>query len=116
MISTPKDRTVKSMPNLLGGDGTILMTPLFSEKIPHLRLLNVVELEPGVSIGVHVHSAEAEAFYVLEGVGTILENDGEYRTLQPGDAHLCQSGEQHSLSNRGDATLRVLAIIPTVAE
>lgn len=116
MISTKKDRETTSAQNLRGGNGTIKMTPLFAEKIPHMRLLNEVELEPGASIGTHLHTAEAEAFYVLEGVATILENDGQARTLLPGEAHLCPDGEQHSLVNNGDTALRVLAIIPTVAE
>lgn len=105
----------ESKANMRGGDGSVSLMPLFAEHIPHLRLLSVVTLETGCSIGEHPHEAEAEVYYVLEGQATVLDN-GVYVTLSPGDAHLCRSGEAHELRNNGTATLRILAIIPTLAE
>lgn len=116
MITTPQERITETSSNMRGGDGDAHLTALFEEHIPHLRLLKVIELGPGCSIGKHQHEGEAEIFYALEGVTTVLEDDGEYRTLQVGDAHLCRDGEFHSLLNRSSAPCKVLAIIPTLAK
>lgn len=115
MIRYQKDMQTKLASTLRGGVGEVAMTSLFEEHIPHMRLLSVVSLEPGCSIGAHPHQDEAEVYYVLEGEATVLDGDA-YITLHPGDAHLCRSGESHALLNRSDKTMRILAIIPTVAE
>lgn len=116
MITTPKDRTTETAVEMRGGEGEVLLTSLFEEAIPHLRLLKIIELGPGCSIGKHQHLAEAEIFYALEGEPSILEDDGECRVMHVGDAHLCRDGESHSLMNRSDKPCKVLAIIPTLAE
>ena len=115
MIRYQKDMDAEVKSNLRGGDGSVGMAALFEEHIPHLRLLSVITLEPGCSIGRHLHEEEAEVYYVLEGEATVLDN-GAYVTLAPGDAHLCRSGEDHELRNNGTTTMRILAIIPTLAE
>lgn len=115
MIRYQKDMRPEAKTNMRGGEGSVGMTALFEEHIPHLRLLSVITLEPGCSIGRHPHEAEAEVYYALEGEATVLDN-GAYVTLTPGDAHLCRSGEDHELRNNGTTTMRILAIIPTLAE
>jgi quercetin dioxygenase-like cupin family protein len=115
MIRYQKDMTPAIHHNLRDGEGDVSIMPLFDEHIPHLRLLSVITIEPGCSIGAHLHEAEAEAFYVLEGEATVLDGD-KFETLKPGDAHLCRNGERHSLGNRSGKPIRVLAIIPTMAE
>ena len=115
MIRYQKDMTSKVYHNMREGDGDTIITSLFEEHVPHVRILAVITLEPGCSIGPHLHENESEAFYILEGEPAVL-SDGEYVTLHPGDAHLCRNGEQHSLVNRSDKPIRVLAIIPTMAE
>ncbi|OQA15208.1 MAG: HTH-type transcriptional regulator PuuR [Firmicutes bacterium ADurb.Bin356] len=101
--------------NMRGGKGKIGMTPLFETKIPHLRLLSKITLEPGSSIGSHQHHDEAEVYFVLEGEAAVLDNGEEY-ILKPGDAHLCSSGGEHALLNKSASLTRILAIIPTLAE
>jgi quercetin dioxygenase-like cupin family protein len=115
MISNEKNREREYQENMRGGNGKVMFENLFDAKIPHIRLLKVIALEPGSSIGAHEHTDEAEIFYALNGEATVLDG-GEWVTLQPGDAHLCAHGETHSLQNRSDKTASVLAIIPTVAE
>ncbi len=115
MITKPQDREISMVENMRGGEGTVQMAPLFAAHIPHIRLLNEITLEPGCSIGEHLHENEAEVFYVLEGEATVWD-DTAYVTLKAGEAHLCSSGSRHSLSNRGQSRMRLLAIIPTVAE
>lgn len=115
MITKQNERTTTSAEKMRGGEGVTKMTPLFDEKIPHIRLLNIIELAPGCSIGEHEHSAEAEVFYVLSGEATVLDH-GQPVVLKAGDAHLCSDGEAHCLINNGKEPTQVLAIIPTIAE
>ena len=70
------------------------------------------KLEPGASIGYHTHEGNSEVMYILEGEGTCLYDDGIEETLLPGQAHYCPRGHSHSLINRGDMTLKFLAIVP----
>lgn len=69
-------------------------------------------LEPGASIGHHTHEGNSEVMYILEGVGSFTYDDGIEETLQPGQAHYCPMGHSHSLINRGDKTLKFLAVVP----
>ena len=101
--------------NLLGGEGRVLMTELLGEKIPHIRILKEVTLEPGSSIGVHPHHEEAEAYLILEGEATIQDQDSEY-VLLAGEAHLCKNGDRHGVINKGDKNMRMIAIVATLAE
>ena len=68
-------------------------------------------LEPGASIGYHKHETNSEVIYLLEGEGHVLYDDGEEKLL-PGQAHYCPQGHSHSLINRGNATIRFIAIVP----
>ncbi len=68
-------------------------------------------LEPGASIGYHSHDTDSEIMYFLEGIATVLYDDGQ-ETLHPGQAHYCPKGHSHSLINRGDVPLRFVAIVP----
>lgn len=115
MITTPDVRETKTNHAMRGGEGSIDMTALFTEKIPHLRMLNIAQLEPGASIGLHKHEAESEVYFVLEGECTVFD-EGEYKLMRSGDAHLCRDGGEHMMKNTGTGLLRVLAIIPTLAE
>ena len=115
MINHPNDRTPQPRELMYGGSGTILITKIFTEHTPHLRLFAEITVEPGCSIGTHRHDDEAEFFYVLEGEPTVLD-EGVQKTLHPGDAHLCCSGDTHGLRNDTDKTARVLAVIPTMAQ
>jgi quercetin dioxygenase-like cupin family protein len=65
-----------------------------------LELLMDVTLEPGASVGYHVHRRTEEVYYLLAGsltVATVI-GDGNVHTetLQAGDAHLVRRGQGHS--------------------
>lgn len=68
-------------------------------------------LEPGASIGYHSHETNSEIMYFLEGEATVLTDEGEEHLL-PGQAHYCPKGHSHSLINRGDKPLVLLAVVP----
>jgi len=99
-------------PSLRGGEGIArfrqLLTP--EQFCGHGRIFSVISLEPGHSIGWHVHTGESETFYVLRGQATLNDN-GETVTLLPGDCSYTASGEGHAIKNEGSELLEVLALV-----
>jgi len=73
---------------------------------------HMLTLEPGVwSSQRHHHSAEDEFVYILSGMPTFIDNDGE-QILQPGDctAHPAGDGNAHHMINRTDKDVVYLVI------
>ena len=66
-------------------------------------------VEPGASIGQHVHNGTEEIYYLLEGNG-IMIMDGEEISMSKGDVSLVKSGHSHGLVNTGDLPMRLLVI------
>jgi len=100
------------MEKMRGGDGSaIIERPLTPDELYEKgRLFAVITLEPGSSIGYHVHEGEMETFFILSGEAEY--SDGvETVILFPGDTTLTLSGEGHSVRCAGDATLKLLALI-----
>lgn len=91
------------------------------EKETHAKLINEQgarimhgRLEPGASIGMHIHEGSSEVIYVLSGTGKVLYDDSE-EALIPGDCHFCPEGHAHSLINNGTEDLIFFAVIPLYA-
>lgn len=97
-----------------GGDGQVLVTDVLDkgEYKGSSRLIGVLTLEKDCSIGAHVHENEEEVFYIMEGTATYYDN-GETVILNKGDSCVCLGGEEHSIANRHDETLKVFAVILT---
>ncbi len=62
------------------------------------RLIASLTLEPGASIGEHVHENEEEIFIVLKGTAAYLDGDHE-EMLYPGDSCIVLGGGNHSVRN-----------------
>jgi quercetin dioxygenase-like cupin family protein len=107
-------KTVK--PQMRGGEGSAIVTEILDngEYQGHARLLATITLEPGCSIGEHVHEDEEEVFYIIDG--TALYNDnGRDVLLEKGDSCLCLSGQKHSIANNDEKeTLIFTAVILTL--
>lgn len=67
-------------------------------------------LEPGASIGEHLHNGTSEIIYILRGRGT-GSVDGVETAMRPGMCQYCRSGHTHSLVNTGDETLEFFAVV-----
>jgi len=98
--------------NMRSGDGFVtverLLTP--EELYDKGRLYAILTLEPGSSIGFHLHEGEMESFYVVGGKAEYLDGD-ETVTLTPGDTTLTLSGDGHSVRSIGDTALVLVAQI-----
>lgn len=114
MIKRKENMTAVVNENMRGGDGSVKITHVLDkgEYKGACRLLGVITLEPGCSIGAHIHENEEEVFYVMEGTASYLDND-ETVILNEGDSCVCLGGEEHSIANRTDKTVKVFAVILT---
>ena len=105
--------TVIQKPNHLGGKGTIeIHAAMQGEEIfrGHGRMLAMVTLPPGSSIGYHQHVGETETYFIVEGHGTFTHN-GVESPIGPGEVGLMEVGDFHGIENTGDTDLKMVALI-----
>lgn len=106
-----KDEGVKA--EKLGGSGKGCAMR-FPVEIPDdggaFTMTTRIELEPGASIGYHLHGDNEEVYFIMSGVGTYCE-DGEKHAVKAGDIMLCRKGHSHGLENTGAETLVMGAAI-----
>jgi len=112
MVKRKADYKVQKNENMRGGDGTVVIEHLLTpdELYEKGRLYARIILEPGCSIGHHVHEGEMESFYIVSGEAEISDN-GEIVKVSAGDSILTRSGEGHSVRNTGAVTLEMMALI-----
>ena len=115
MVIRAENCKTENRENMRGGDGQAVVTDILNkgEYKGAARLLGTIRLEPGCSIGAHVHENEEEVFYVIEGTATYDDN-GKTEILHQGDSCLCLGGQKHSIANREESgSLVVFAAILT---
>ncbi len=101
--------------NMRGGDGQVSIREILlkGEYKGNARLVGTITLEPGCSIGAHVHENEEEIFYIIKGTATYNDNGTEV-ILNEGDSCLCLGGEEHSVANRmAEGEVQLFAVILT---
>jgi mannose-6-phosphate isomerase-like protein (cupin superfamily) len=69
----------------------------------------VIEIVPGRELEAHVHDAEDDAFYILEGEMTFLFGE-QTVTAGPGTFVLVPPGVEHGFRNGGTLPVRMLNI------
>ena len=113
MIRRADECNVEYREHMRDGDGTVMLTS-FIEGPADLndkgRLFSKITLEPGCSIGFHVHDKDAELFYFVRGTGEYNDN-GEIVTVKAGDVAICPAGTSHAVTNRTNETKEFIALI-----
>lgn len=104
---------VRYIEHMKGGQGRfeiedILQTDEMHEKG---RLFAIGTLEPGHSVGYHVHEEDMEICFFLEGEGIVQEQDGTEIKIGPGDTNIVDVGQGHMITNTGKTSLKYLAVI-----
>ena len=70
-------------------------------------------LDPGASIGLHLHDRTEESYYVIDGDLTVTavsaEGNAEVETLGAGDVHFLPVGLSHS-AQAGEAGARIFVV------
>ena len=112
MISRFNEQGKRTKSELFGGHGTLLFQDVFSKEQLGERFSTfaVVTLMPGDSIGEHPHTENGEIYYMLQGVGTIID-DGVESPLKPGDAQYCADGHTHGMRNDTATPIMYLAVV-----
>jgi len=112
MVKDSKSYTTQINENMRGGVGPVKIEHLLSQEELNDkgRLFAKITLEPGSSIGFHVHENEMESFYIISGEAEYDDN-GETVVLKPGDTTHTPAGAGHAVKNTGDTTLDMIALI-----
>ena len=113
MIRRAEECKIEYREHMRDGDGTVKLTGFIndpSELCGNGRMFSRITLEPGCSIGFHIHENDSELFYFLTGTGEYSDN-GEIVTLNAGDVSICPAGTGHSIRNAGEEPLDVLALV-----
>ena len=113
MIRKAEECKVEYREHMRDGDGTVKLTSLIgssAELNEKGRLFSRITLEPGCSIGFHIHDKDAELFYILKGTAEYNDN-GTISTVQAGDVTVCPTGQGHGIANRTDETVELVAVI-----
>ncbi|MBQ7861462.1 MAG: cupin domain-containing protein [Clostridia bacterium] len=115
MIKRSNEMTDNVKVNMRGGDGEVSIREILlkGEYKGNARLVGTITLEPGCSIGAHIHEDEEEIFYIIKGTATYNDN-GETVILNEGDSCLCLGGQEHSIANRmTEGSVQLFAVILT---
>jgi|SRR5574344_201613 quercetin dioxygenase-like cupin family protein len=96
----------QTIPHMKGGKG-YAKCRMYTDGIN--KILKAT-LDPGCSIGYHVHSDGAEICYILQGEATCLL-DGKEEILHAGQVHYCPKGSSHSMENKTNSPLLVMNVV-----
>jgi quercetin dioxygenase-like cupin family protein len=94
-----------------GGMGKALAVDyLAPEEMAGVLMASRITLEPGASVGEHLHPETEELYLVLDGHGVGFL-DGEPFDVGPGDAWLCKAGHTHGVQNGPGTPLAFFAVL-----
>ncbi|MFO7937039.1 MAG: cupin domain-containing protein [Kiritimatiellia bacterium] len=112
MITKNGDVICEKRENMRGGKGTITVEHWFKPEQfgAKIRLCARIIIPPGASLGTHTHENEDEIYIVISGTGLIEEN-GEWVPIEPGDSILTGHKGSHGVENNGDEPLVIAAVI-----
>lgn len=112
MVSNVQERELIEEINAENGTGRLTLDKLLLP--PHapaaLRTYAKATLEPGASVGFHMHSGESESYYIIAGTGEYSDN-GEISVVTAGTITYTPSGSGHGIRNIGTEPLEFMALI-----
>ncbi len=100
--------------HLQGGKGGAVVHTIVPEKDLYNsgRMYSKIILDPGASVGWHRHEGETEPYYILEGRGVFIDDDGSRSEVAAGDVCTILPGQCHSLENSSETDpLTFIALI-----
>lgn len=112
MIRKAEECATEAREHMRDGNGTVKMTHFVNkeELYGKGRLFSRITLEPGCSIGWHIHETDSEIFFVERG-RPVYNDGGTEKEAAPGDVLICPAGTGHSIANPTDETVDVIAVI-----
>ena len=113
MIRRENECKIEYREHMRDGEGTVQITNFIndpSELTNKGRLFAKITLNPGCSIGYHVHDHDSELFYILKGTAEYSDN-GTICEVKAGDVTVCPVGEGHGIANKTDEVVELVAVI-----
>lgn len=113
MIRRSDEKSVFVRDNLFDGEGSITVRNILDspeEMYNKGRVFAHTTLQPGCSIGFHIHEGESETYYIMLGEGEFNDN-GVIKTVSAGDVTYTPAEQGHGLKNIGDKPLEIIALI-----
>ena len=103
---------IRRVENMCGGRGHVIIKDILDEAQLNkkCRMYAEVTLEPGCTLGYHVHHNESETYYIIKGQGEYDDN-GTKRPVTVGDKTFTPDGCGHGIANTGDEDLVFMALI-----
>jgi mannose-6-phosphate isomerase-like protein (cupin superfamily) len=110
MIRYRKDMYTEDCDNCHEGVGRLaLHVVLDGKEQTDITFMHDDILEPGVTIGEHLHEGSAEIYFVADGEGIMIVDGKEY-PISNGDVSWCNSGHSHGIKNSTKSAMRLLVI------
>lgn len=111
MIKNKDEITIRAEKNSDGSDRLFLhdLTE-FEGKNPKVRMFSRAVLLPGQEVKFHVHTGEAESYYILSGKG-LYDDNGSILEVEQGTITFTPSGSGHGIKNIGTENLEFIALI-----
>lgn len=96
-----------------GGEGSIEFHHIVSaeELNGHGTAYAMAKLHPHSSIGWHQHVGNTEPYYILQGKGVFVDNDGTRTEVGPGDVCVIEVGQSHALENPNEEDLVFMLLV-----
>ena len=113
MIRKSDDKLIEIVEHPFDGEGSITVRSILngSEEMRNKgRIFAHTTLQPGCSIGFHIHKGESETYYILHGKGEFNDN-GIIKTVSTGDVTFTPAEQGHGMRNIGDEPLDIVALI-----
>ena len=106
MIINYNDLEEQKLPEFKGGKGTYIAR-MFNDD---LNKIMFGKLQPGSSIGMHMHDSNSELIYIISGNADVLYDD-KTEKVTCGNCHYCPKGHSHSLINNSNEDLEFFAVV-----
>jgi len=113
MIRKNDERLVEVAEHRFDGEGYVTVKSILNnpeELYGKGRVFAHTTLQPGHSIGFHVHNGESETYYIYSGKAEFNDN-GTLQTISAGDVTHTPPGHGHGIKNIGDTPLEIIALI-----
>ena len=112
MVKQSSDCVVEYREHMRDGDGTVIITNFATrEELNNKgRMFSKITLNPGCSIGFHIHEGDSELFYFLTGTAEYTDGD-TVKTVKAGDVTVCPAGTGYGVANRTDEVVELIAVI-----
>ena len=112
MIIWKEETKIRGFDKCHGGSGTLLCTEMladYKKNTSGIKFYHDNILQPGDSIGEHLHQNDEELYIILDGDG-VMKIDGTDEPVKSGDICITRIGHSHSLLNTGTKPMHFLVI------